>query len=138
MQKKWVVEQHHVHFVPPDRVEVRLRGIMTAEHVKTVNRIYEEIRCDHGPFFILVDTQGVQGFTAEARATFSKTPRKYPFRHMAIVVASTRLRTVISMVFRACRLLAPKLFDFPVEFFSSRREASARLDAVSEATRTLV
>lgn len=127
-QDTWVVGPHTIRYFPPNQVEVALTGVMDADHVKAVNQVYDEIDRVHGHFFLLVDTRAVQGLTPEARAAFSGTPRRYPFRHIAVVVESRTLRTLISMVFRASRLLAPDRFNYPVDLVATIDEAHACIE----------
>lgn len=127
-QEKWIIGPHTVRYFPPDQVEVTLAGVMDADHVVAVNQVYDDIDRAHGHFLLLVDTRAVERFTPEARAKFSGTPRRYPFRHIVIVVESRPLRTLISMVFRASRLLAPERFDYPADLVATMDQARSRLD----------
>lgn len=118
-----VLERHRVAFEPPDLVRSNPTGTLTLHDGRIVWEFVDNACAQTDRFYWLSDISHIERYaTGNHGVLFQKVMAKLV--GMAIVGGNFQQRTLISVVFRAGRLLGATRADTKIEFF--RDESSAR------------
>lgn len=126
-----VVGPHQFRFTPPNRVSFIFRDTFDEDHAAAyIHFVHAQADRCGGVLEGIVDVRGLSRVTAGARSRVTKAHKAYPYRHIALVGASFSMRTVIDMVIKAGRVIAPSTFTFSYAFVSTLAEGEAWLEAM--------
>ncbi|UQA55806.1 STAS/SEC14 domain-containing protein [Polyangium aurulentum] len=126
-REEWICGQQRVWVEAPDLVRLELHGIFALPDVDAYMPIIFELGDRLGPFTILVDMRDLKSIPAATRKRITNSERMYPYRACAVYGASFTLGVMVTMTFKAGRMLMPSTFPFPVAVFEGEGEARAWL-----------
>jgi hypothetical protein len=126
-REEWFFGQQRVWVEAPDLVRLTLRGTFELTEAEAYMPIAFRLGERLGPFALLLDMRDLEAVSSAARRRLSFMERAYPYRACAIYGASFALGVMVTMTFKAGRILMPSAFTFPLALFKNETEARAWL-----------
>lgn len=113
----------------PDVLIGHYIGEVTEADIRRMLAVQKEFSANRTHLFLVIDLHRVTNLTSEARRAASAEPPdpSVPTHGTAVVGASFHLRVMMTMFFRAAKLLG-RVSDFPVRFFDDMAPARRWFD----------
>ncbi len=109
----------------PDIVHLKLRGKVTLEECRMINRANFEYAEEIGPFFHLVDLAELEDLPPAVRREASETVKNLPARGTVAINAPLRARVLVKLLLTAANLFRRGPESNPVVFADTEEEARA-------------
>ena len=109
----------------PDIVHLRLRGKVTLEECRMINKANFEFAEDLGQFFYLVDLAELEDLPPAVRREASETVKNLPARGTVAINAPLRARVLVKLLLTAANLFRRGPESNPVVFADTEEEARA-------------
>lgn len=103
----------------------RIRGMLHGDEAQWMQSAAIEYGERFGPFDIVADVRGFEGFDSAARRVWVHSKTAYSIQTMYAIGATFAGRTVLWGIHRAGRLLKPTHFAFEIEWCDSEQNARA-------------
>lgn len=123
--REWTFGGHRLWIEAPDLVLLEMHGSFDLPSMEAFLLLAHDLGDRIGPFVLLSDMRDVQGVPAAARKRMTQVEQAYPYRACAVFGASFAIGIVVTMAYKAGRMLAPSAFPFPFAVFVKEAQARA-------------
>jgi hypothetical protein len=116
-------------FTPPNLVELDIVAPFEGAHAGRILELLQEIRTQHGLSHVLVDVSRLDHLPRDVRENVIDGQKFDAILAMAVVGTGFALRVAITMILKAARVLTPRPYTYPFEFFDDKAQALVWLKA---------
>ena len=116
-------------FTPPNLVELDIVAPFEGAHAKRIVELLREFETQHGRCLVLVDVSRLDHLPRDVRENVIDGQKFDSILAMAVVGTGFALRVAVTMILKAARILIPRPYTYPFEFFDDKAQALVWLKA---------